>query len=245
MTRRSIINTTAVLDLKYLDQLASQNGSVTKHAERNLQKVLVVDTKTPAPHSQEKGVYDIEMEHSGTVAHTTGNGASDHINTDSLPNNYTDFGAAEAGALVGALLHNGDALLHDGSAFLVQEAGCASLREVHDSPALEGHFGGSLDIDGKDRHTEGEAEELQGTCPEQPGVIHHEQDRRMVMMWKKLSKEQKQNADKIEQDLGRYRILREKREAEIAEAENRRKKNESVASRENFAEEYADKASTE
>jgi hypothetical protein len=173
---------------------SASNGQASKHAERNLQKVLVVDTKTPAPHSQEKGVYDIEMEHSGTVAHTTGNGASDHINTDSLPNNYTDFGAAEAGgALVGALLHNGDALLHDGSAFLVQEAGCASLREVHDSPALEGHFGGSLDIDGKNQRTEAETEGLQGTRPERPGVIHHEQDRQMVMMWKKLSKERKQN----------------------------------------------------
>ena len=69
------------------------------------------------------------------------------------------------------------ALLHNVGASLGQEAGCASLREVDDSPALEGHFGGSLDIDSKDQHTEAEAEELQGTCPEQPGVIHHEQDR--------------------------------------------------------------------
>ena len=36
---------------------SASSGQASKHAEeRNLQKVLVVDTKTPAPHSQEKGV---------------------------------------------------------------------------------------------------------------------------------------------------------------------------------------------
>ena len=252
---------------------ASKQAS--KRAERTLQKVLVVDTKTPAPHSQEQGVHDIEKEHSGTVAHATGIGASDHINPNSLPNDYTDYGAAEAGgalddallhnvieaggALDGALLRNGHASLHDvveaagalGGALphnvgtpLGQEASGASLREDDNFPALEGHFGGSLDIDSKDQHIEEEAEELQGTCPEQPGVVHHEQDRQMVMMLKKLSKEQKQlqNADKIENDLGRYRILCEKREAEIAEAENRRKENKLAETREDFAEEYADRA---
>ena len=62
------------------------------------------------------------------------------------------------------------------------------------------------------------------------------------MTWQRLSMEEKQDADKVEQDLGRYRMLREQRQAEIAEAENRRKENKSLALREDFAEEYADKA---
>ena len=54
--------------------------------------------------------------------------------------------------------------------------------------------------------------------------------------------EQKQDADKAQRDLNQYRMLCEQREAEIADAENRRKKSKSVESREDFAEVYADKA---
>ena len=107
---------TAMASMEAPNSSSSEQASkqASKRAERKLQKVLVVDTKTPAPHSQEQGVYDIEKEHSGTVAHATGNGASDHINPNSLLNNYSEFGAAEAGgALDGALLRNGDALLHN------------------------------------------------------------------------------------------------------------------------------------